>query len=39
MARRLLEANLKDDPDILNEVSGLMRELKEAWDVIADEPV
>ncbi len=39
MTRRLLEANLKDDPDILQEVSGLMRELKEAWDVIADEPV
>ncbi len=34
MTRRLLEANLNDDPDILKEVSGLMRELKEAWDAI-----
>lgn len=37
MTRRLLEANLKDDPDILKEVSGLMRELKGAWDAIADD--
>ena len=37
MTRRLLEANLKDDPDILKEVSGLMRELKEAWDAIGDD--
>ncbi len=37
MMRRLLEANLKNDEAILDEVSGLMRELKEAWDAIADE--
>ncbi len=37
MTRRLLEANLRDDPDILKEVSGLMRELKEAWDAVGDE--
>ena len=37
MMRRLLEANLRNDTSILDEVSGLMRELKEAWDAIADE--
>jgi len=36
MTRRLLEANLRNDPEILAEVSDLMAELKEAWDVIAD---
>ena len=38
MMRRLLQANLEDDLAILDEVSGLMRELKEAWDAIADDP-
>jgi flagellar protein FliS len=38
MTRRLLQANLDDDPTILDEVAGLMRELKEAWDAIADDP-
>lgn len=38
MMRRLLQANLDDDVKILDEVSGLMRELKEAWDAIADDP-
>ena len=37
MMRRLLEANLHNDPRALDEVAGLMRELKEAWDAIADE--
>ena len=37
MMRRLLQANLRDDSDILDEVSGLLQELKEAWDAIADE--
>lgn len=36
MSRRLLEANLRNDPAILDEVAGLMRELKEAWDAIGD---
>lgn len=38
MMRRLLAANLKDDIDIVDEVVGLMNELKEAWDAIADDP-
>jgi flagellar protein FliS len=37
MMRRLLEANLHNDGGILDEVAGLMRELKEAWDAIADD--
>jgi len=37
MKRRLLEANLRNDAKILMEVAGLMAELKEAWDAIADE--
>ena len=37
MTRRLLEANLKNDPDILTEVASLMSELKEAWDAIGGE--
>ena len=37
MMRRLLEANLQNDDGILDEVAGLLRELKEAWDAIADE--
>ena len=37
MMRRLLEANLQDDAEILDEVSGLLQELKEAWDAIADQ--
>jgi len=37
MTRRLLEANLRNDPAMLDEVTGLMRELKEAWDEIGPE--
>jgi flagellar protein FliS len=36
MSRRLLEANLRNETAILDEVAGLMRELKEAWDAIGD---
>ncbi len=37
MTRRLLESNLRNDPDGLDEVSGLMREIKSAWDAIGDQ--
>jgi len=37
MMRRLLEANLNNDIEIVDEVAGLMGELKEAWDAIADD--
>ncbi len=37
MIRRLLEANFRNDSQILMEVSGLMREIKEAWDAIGDQ--
>ncbi len=37
MMRRLLQANLQNDESILEEVAALLRELKEAWDAIADE--
>lgn len=35
MQRRLLEANLESSIEKLEEVSGLLRDLKEAWDGIA----
>lgn len=34
MVRRLAEANVKNDVLILDEVSGLMREVKSGWDGI-----
>ncbi|NHA13374.1 flagellar export chaperone FliS [Thioalkalivibrio sp. XN279] len=37
MSRRLAEANMRNDPRILDEVSGLLREIKAAWDrIVAD---
>ena len=36
MNRRLLLANVKNDTEALDEVAGLLRELKEAWDAIPD---
>ena len=36
MMKRQLEANLNNDEAVLDEVGGLLRELKEAWDAIAD---
>lgn len=35
MVRRLVETNLKNDVTILDEVSDLMKQIKEAWDAIA----
>lgn len=37
MMGRLLEANVRNETEILDEVSGLLHELKEAWDAIADQ--
>lgn len=37
MERRLLEANSKNDPAALDEVSGLLREIKSGWDAIPPE--
>ena len=32
---RLLRANLHNDPALLDEIAGLLREIKSAWDAIA----
>lgn len=37
MMTRLTEANLKNDAGYLNEVSGLLRQIKGAWDAIPNE--
>jgi flagellar protein FliS len=34
MSERLLMANLKNQPDILEEVQSLLKDLKSAWDAI-----
>ncbi|MDT8404478.1 flagellar export chaperone FliS [Sulfuriflexus sp.] len=39
MSHRLLEANLNNDTAILDEVTGLMRDVKAGWDGIAQEVV
>ncbi|WP_375739191.1 flagellar export chaperone FliS [Pseudomonas boanensis] len=35
MTGRLMQANLKNDLGLLDEVAGLLREIKSAWDAIA----
>jgi flagellar protein FliS len=35
MSTRLLQANLNNQPELLEEVYGLLLELKKAWDAIA----
>ena len=35
MTTRLMEANIKNDPAILEEVADLLREVKTGWDAIA----
>jgi flagellar protein FliS len=39
MSKRLVEANVKNDPEILNEVARLLITLKEGWDAIGDQAV
>ena len=34
MIQRLSQANLKNDPAVLDEVANLLREIKEGWDSI-----
>jgi flagellar protein FliS len=34
MSRRLLEANVKNDPKIIEEIHGLLKDLKASWDAI-----
>ena len=35
--RRLLQANLHNDPGILDEVAGLLNEIKSAWDALPED--
>jgi len=37
MERRLIEANRCNETSLLDEVSDLIRQIKEAWDAIADQ--
>lgn len=34
MVERLLDASIKNDPEIISEVSDLLKEIKSAWDAI-----
>lgn len=37
MSRRLIEANVKGDPTIIDEVARLLITVKEGWDAIGDQ--
>ncbi|MNR62761.1 Flagellar protein FliS [compost metagenome] len=39
MIQRLTNANLKNDPEIIDEVMGLLVTVKSGWDAIADQQV
>lgn len=36
MSRRLIEANLHSDVAVMEEIAGLLRELKQSWEAIAE---
>lgn len=36
MSRQLLAANLRNDASLIDEVDGLVREVKDAWDAIGE---
>lgn len=38
MSNRLLQANLKNQPEMLDEVYGLLKDLKQAWESIGADP-
>jgi len=38
MSRRLLEANIKNEPEILEEVRGLLADLRDTWNQIGGAP-
>jgi flagellar protein FliS len=38
MTYRIMEANLKNDIEMIDEVHGLLMEIKTAWDEIAPKP-
>ncbi len=38
MVRRLVEANLRNDPAILDEIARLLGEIKRGWDALASSP-
>ena len=38
MSKRLVEANVQNDPEILNEVARLLITVKEGWDAIGEQP-
>ena len=37
MVMRLIEANIKNEPEILDEVADLLRNIKAGWDAIAEQ--
>lgn len=37
MERRLVESNIENNPAILDEVMGLLKDIKGAWDAIGDQ--
>lgn len=37
MERRLVEANIENNPAMLDEVTELLKEIKSAWDAISDQ--